>query len=330
MKSFLSTYELFFSFSFLSRFKTLPPLDCSLMSFIHHPSIIPSNKSNLNSNNQQKKLIRNRKGVLTVNIVHTAIFNQSTLTIGKERMSYCVLFAVAQFAAQNVKAFAPLSTPLSFFEKVELSKFHRVTLSLQDSDINTPSEQDDFAQMTVAELKDKLRGLGLKVGGNKSELINRLLEASTVGADEKQEAIVDENSNLKISQTPIEGDFESLGLASFLERPIVSQGWETPTPIQSLAIPEILRRFSPISSSEDEASTLSLWAEAPTGKLGNVNTVGMYKTSFFWLFNNLSRFGKDGYFRFTIASAYRRVEEGKERIQRKSQSATPGWRSKHS
>ena len=35
-------------------------------------------------------------------------------------------------------------------------------------------EEDDFESMTVAQLKDVLRSRGLKVGGRKAELIERL------------------------------------------------------------------------------------------------------------------------------------------------------------
>jgi len=38
----------------------------------------------------------------------------------------------------------------------------------------TSSEQSDFAKLTVPELKDVLRSKGLKIGGSKRELIERL------------------------------------------------------------------------------------------------------------------------------------------------------------
>ena len=39
---------------------------------------------------------------------------------------------------------------------------------------------DEYEAMTVPELKDLLRERGLKVGGNKSELIARLLDLSLI------------------------------------------------------------------------------------------------------------------------------------------------------
>ena len=41
----------------------------------------------------------------------------------------------------------------------------------------TTEAMPDFESMTVAELKEELKLRGLKVGGKKSELINRLLQA---------------------------------------------------------------------------------------------------------------------------------------------------------
>ena len=42
---------------------------------------------------------------------------------------------------------------------------------------------EEFETMTVPELKELLREKGLKVGGKKSELIERLSESSTVKED---------------------------------------------------------------------------------------------------------------------------------------------------
>ena len=221
-------------------------------------------------------------------------------------MSYALLLlVVVQFATRNVTGFAPLSsTTCRNVQNIESSssfKFRKLTtLALDDNNDNTSSsssstpstsETDDLMLMTVPELKEMLRELGLKVGGKKSELVDRILEAKSISiattttaavTDEVEEDVEEgeqetseekEHVNQIIVPAPTDGDFESLGLASFLDGPIASQGWETPTPIQSLAIPEILKSFSPISSSsegEGEGSTLSLWAEAPTGEFVSI------------------------------------------------------------
>jgi hypothetical protein len=44
--------------------------------------------------------------------------------------------------------------------------------------VTKESSNTDYSSMTVAELKDILRSKGLKVGGKKSELIERLEESS--------------------------------------------------------------------------------------------------------------------------------------------------------
>mmetsp|Transcript_29768 Transcript_29768/g.42249 ORF Transcript_29768/g.42249 Transcript_29768/m.42249 type:complete len:98 (+) Transcript_29768:1392-1685(+) len=41
-----------------------------------------------------------------------------------------------------------------------------------------PAEEKDYRSMTIAELKDELRNRGLKLGGKKAELIERLLQSS--------------------------------------------------------------------------------------------------------------------------------------------------------
>ena len=66
-------------------------------------------------------------------------------------------------------------------------------------------------------------------------------------------------------------NFNSLGLSPKLLTTIESQGWEVPTPIQSLAIPAILNLKAKNSDSmeydgdDKKAKNNSLWAEAPTG-----------------------------------------------------------------
>jgi len=58
-------------------------------------------------------------------------------------------------------------------DEVEASSRQEVTASKQRSS----SEKSDFSQLTVPELKDMLRSKGLKVGGKKSELIERLQQS---------------------------------------------------------------------------------------------------------------------------------------------------------
>ena len=69
------------------------------------------------------------------------------------------------------------------------------------------------------------------------------------------------------------GDFESLGLSEDLIAVTQRMNWDSPTPVQRLAIPAILtmaRRNHNDSNSnyDDEDGTIanSLWCEAPTGR----------------------------------------------------------------
>ncbi len=116
----------------------------------------------------------------------------------------------------------------------------------------------DFDSLTVPELKDELRSRGLKVGGNKSELIDRLLENDGSSLIEEVEK---DNGNANEEEISLSdaSSFEELGVSVALLTSADSQGWEEPTPIQKLAIPEILKQF------KVNGSNRSLWAEAPTG-----------------------------------------------------------------
>ncbi len=51
--------------------------------------------------------------------------------------------------------------------------------SRTQGDASAAESGDDLMKMTVAELREQCRALGLKVGGVKSELQERLLEAMT-------------------------------------------------------------------------------------------------------------------------------------------------------
>lgn len=115
------------------------------------------------------------------------------------------------------------------------------------------------------------------MSGKKSDLIARLLdtdvEASKKDADEVllkalDDAINTEEDNgqeeSETTSTTVVSDsdistFDNLGISKSLLDSVNSQGWEEPTPIQKLAIPEILEQFKP------NGNVRSLWAEAPTG-----------------------------------------------------------------
>ena len=127
-----------------------------------------------------------------------------------------------------------------------------------------------FESLTVPELKDELRSRGLKVGGKKGELIERLGEHETssmeaskldelldleIGGKEEKD-IISEKTIADISE---DVTFDKLGIMPALLSSIESQDWEYPTPVQKLVIPEITNRF------KLDGDQSSLWAEAPTG-----------------------------------------------------------------
>jgi superfamily II DNA/RNA helicase len=128
------------------------------------------------------------------------------------------------------------------------------------------SKSGNFDSLTVPELKDELRSRGLTVGGNKSALIERLIEHGSFseetteskdgelrGSDEESPQ---HSSAVDISET---ASFDELGIMPELLTSIESQRWEEPTPIQGLVIPEIMNQF------KFDSDKCSLWAEAPTG-----------------------------------------------------------------
>jgi len=153
------------------------------------------------------------------------------------------------------------------FSPVPVEKPWSRTLTNQEFRLH--SQNGDFDSLTVPELKDELRSRGLKVGGNKSELLDRLLvvdgdeeeeDSSTVndlseGSDE--ESLDQEPEQPSSSSSPLEisenAAFDELGIMPELLKSVELQQWEEPTPIQ------IMNQF------KADGDKSSLWAEAPTG-----------------------------------------------------------------
>ena len=121
---------------------------------------------------------------------------------------------------------------------------------LYASGFSVPGKAPELKDLRVPELKDLLRAQGLGVSGNKSDLIERLLENSNSISNEVSDETQDK------WKAP---SFDTLGIYPPLLESIQAQGWYIPTHIQQLCIPEILSRFS------DSNSNGSIWAEAPTG-----------------------------------------------------------------
>tara|TARA_Y100000766_G_scaffold96362_1_gene82231 strand:- start:465 stop:1142 length:678 start_codon:yes stop_codon:yes gene_type:complete len=67
---------------------------------------------------------------------------------------------------------------------------------------------EEFEKMTVPELKELLREKGLKVGGKKSELIERLSESSTVKEDSTDTSDTDSVDDLEDTDFMDDEDFE--------------------------------------------------------------------------------------------------------------------------
>ena len=76
----------------------------------------------------------------------------------------------------------------------------------------------DYESMTVAQLKDLLRERGLKIGGNKSELIERL-----AGSESSPEPVPEETQN-----TPDEVEIEEPGIADEgdFDEELFDEEWE--------------------------------------------------------------------------------------------------------
>eukprot|EP00557_Chaetoceros_sp_GSL56_P001626 CAMPEP_0176502378 /NCGR_PEP_ID=MMETSP0200_2-20121128/14717_1 /TAXON_ID=947934 /ORGANISM="Chaetoceros sp., Strain GSL56" /LENGTH=748 /DNA_ID=CAMNT_0017901437 /DNA_START=1754 /DNA_END=3997 /DNA_ORIENTATION=- len=148
-----------------------------------------------------------------------------------------------------------------------------------------------FDSLTVAQLKDELRSRGLKITGKKEELIERLesngmttdatttastATTTTNGSNHEdvnmvhEEVVTSQGSSDDTPQmrhsTSLSDDvtFHDLGIMPQLLTSIEFQGWEEPTPIQKLAVPEILKAFQQDARSDGDGVP-SIWAEAPTG-----------------------------------------------------------------
>lgn len=133
-----------------------------------------------------------------------------------------------------------------------------------------------FDSLTVAELKDELRSRGLKVTGKKNELIERLEshEMTTTSwkddnvapqvPEEQVESLVpsEQTQANRAASLSDSMTFSDLGIVPQVLTSIEFQGWEEPTPIQKLAVPEILKAFQEGPDADD---ITSIWAEAPTG-----------------------------------------------------------------
>lgn len=128
------------------------------------------------------------------------------------------------------------------------------------------SLERDFDSLTVAQLKDELKSRGLKIGGNKKELVERLESheatiAVTSAVHTGEELTVPSPIIAPTEFLTRHATFRDLGILPQIVTSIESQEWDEPTPIQKLAVPEILKAFQ---DDGDETFT-SLWAEAPTG-----------------------------------------------------------------
>jgi Superfamily II DNA and RNA helicases len=132
-----------------------------------------------------------------------------------------------------------------------------------------------FDSLTVAELKDELRSRGLKVTGKKNELIERLEShemtttswkddnvAPQVPEEQVESLVPSETQANRAASLSDSMTFSDLGIVPQLLTSIKFQGWEEPTPIQKLAVPEILKAFQEGPDADD---ITSIWAEAPTG-----------------------------------------------------------------
>jgi superfamily II DNA/RNA helicase len=142
-----------------------------------------------------------------------------------------------------------------------------------------------FESLTVAQLKDELRSRGLKITGKKEELLERLEShemttmtstTSTAGSttataatstdDDMIEVPIEEvNSRMRTASLSDFTTFRDLGIVPQLLTSIDYQGWEEPTPIQKLAVPEILKAFQEDDGPAEGDDIASIWAEAPTG-----------------------------------------------------------------
>jgi len=99
-------------------------------------------------------------------------------------------------------------------EEVLVEGNHPSVNEMVDID-DSSNEREDFSDLTVAQLKDRLRGLNLKVGGRKQELIDRLNnhlypaldaeESDAVGADSDvdmgMDSVNDEEADVVVSDS---------------------------------------------------------------------------------------------------------------------------------
>jgi len=90
------------------------------------------------------------------------------------------------------------------FTATALSASKSLLPSTTTTTTTTTTTRQDLEKLKVPELKQKLRTLGLKVGGRKSELIDRLLETTTSKSTlPNTESLLD---NEELSRPPSNGD----------------------------------------------------------------------------------------------------------------------------
>lgn len=82
-------------------------------------------------------------------------------------ISQLAVFLLLSSLCESTSSFSPLST--SSHQVLVPSRYAR-TFSIVSG-----GSRDDLERMTVPELKEQLRSLGMKVGGRKSDLVGRIL-----------------------------------------------------------------------------------------------------------------------------------------------------------
>jgi hypothetical protein len=91
-------------------------------------------------------------------------------------ISQLAVFLLLSSLCERTRSFSPLSTSHSQSQVLVPGRYtYARTFSIVSG-----SSRDELERMTIPELKEQLRSLGMKVGGRKSELVGRILSVDDV------------------------------------------------------------------------------------------------------------------------------------------------------